>query len=153
MQAKKKKTSMHILLNGFHFVMFTHITQPDLSLFQYWSIRRLSSPLESPPSLAIKGVLETKLSMSCSKSFSFNWERLPICGVWSSSSRKWDFWLQLCDGISFHGMLWQIVLTAMFKDSIVKIKKLRNMGCMGTIYQCRERWQNTYTLVLKHIQS
>lgn len=38
------------------------------------------------------------------------------------------FCLQLCDGISCHGMLWQILWTAMFKDLIVKIGNIRNMS-------------------------
>ncbi len=79
-------------------------------------------------SLALKGILETKPTMSWSKSFRFNWECLQICWVWSSSSRKWDFCLQLCDGISCHGMLWEILWAAMFKDSIVRIENIRNLS-------------------------
>lgn len=59
------------------------------------------------------------------------------------------FWLQLCDGISCHGMLWQILWTAMFKDSIVKTEN-EKYGQV-TIHVYRERCQKICTLVL-HIQ-
>lgn len=118
--------------------LFCHCHSPKwFTYFSDWSfsaivpansmtVIALGMSMKCLTSLAIKCIFETKPTMSWSKSFRFNcW----ICWVWSSYRRKCDFWLQLCDGISCHGMLGQILWTAMFIHLIVKIeKKMRNMG-------------------------
>lgn len=128
----RHKQDMHQLLTRLLFChcrfhkCSTHFSAWSFSVTMHVSsmtVITLGMSMKFLTSLAIKAILETKPTMSRSKSFRFNWERLPVCWVWNSSSRKWDFWLELCDGISCHGMLWQLLWTAMFKDSIVKIEK------------------------------